>query len=162
MSNETTGTNVHNTSTEILIIMSQTVFFVLLFLLLKNWLIDKRGMLGSKERINEELYQIIAIFFAILVIVGLFMIPIESYEYAHYVVPITYVVIILIIGWEVYFVTYRAEASRVSLSDLEFAPAAPTATKKTDNTQADVGTSSSSKFWFGAGPPSSSKRPVNF
>lgn len=157
--NETTiNINVHNTSTEVLIVISQTVFFVLLFLLLKNWLVDKRGMLGSKERINEELLQIIAIFFAIFVMVGLFMIPIESYEYAHYVVPITYCIMVLIIGWEIYVVVYMntENVSRVTLYDLE--------NKQTEATTSQQQPSSSkSKSWFsGNSGSTSSKRPVNF
>ena len=188
MTNTTVTINVHNTSTEVLIIISQTVFFVLLFLLLKNGLVDRRGMLSSKERINDEMFQIMAIFFAIFVIIGLFMIPIESYEYAHFVVPITYVLMIIIVGWELYVVfgkettgTTGAGVKRVRF-DIE----SGTTSKKTDlKTSADQGTpsgGSSSKFWsgtnrssiksafsfgpsFGSGSSTNrgtTKRPVNF
>lgn len=106
MSNATSVTviNVHNNSTEFLIIVSQTVFFVLLFLMLKSALVDRRGMMYNKQRIMEERLQLVAIFFSIFVVVGIVMIPLESYEYAHFVVPITYVVMMCIVGYELYVV----------------------------------------------------------
>jgi hypothetical protein len=95
---------VHNNSTEFLIVISQTVFFVLLFLILKSALVDRRGMMYSKQRILEERLQLVAIFFSIFVLVGIVMIPLESYEYAHFVIPITYVVMVCIVGYELYIV----------------------------------------------------------
>lgn len=105
--NETTtvsSSGVHNNSTEFLIIVSQSVFFVLLFLMLKSGLVDRRGMMYDKRRIKEEGVQLAAIFFAIFVLIGIMMIPMESYEYSHFVVPITYIVMIAVIGWELYVV----------------------------------------------------------
>lgn len=93
--------NQHSNATEFVIILSQTVFFVFLFLLMKSALIDRRGMMNSQERIMEEKLQIGAIFFAIFVFLGLLMIPMHSYEFVHYVVPITYIVIIGLIAWEI-------------------------------------------------------------
>lgn len=147
MSNNTTViVNVHNTSTEILLVVSSTVFYLLLFLMLKNGLVDKRGMLSSKERINEDMVQIMAIFFAIFVLIAILMIPIDSYEYAMFVVPITYVIMVSIVAWEIHGV-YHTPPERVI----------------------DVESSSDdkpSKGWVGfvAGSSSSqaTKRPVNF
>lgn len=168
MSN-TTNIIVHNTSTEVLIIISQTVFFVLLFLLLKNGLVDRRGMLSSKERINEEMFQIMAIFFAIFVIIALFMIPIESYEYAHFVVPITFSIMLMIVIWELYVVLYSDSpvVTKTRFPDLENSDK-----KTTPNTNPDTKPKSredgSSKFWtkpFRSGTTGSvgaTKRPVNF
>lgn len=93
--------NNHTNATEGLIILSQTVFFVLLFFLMKSALIDRRGMMYSYERIQEEKLQLGAIFFAIFVFLGLLMIPLESYEFIHFVVPLTYLTIICYIGWEI-------------------------------------------------------------
>lgn len=93
--------NNHTHATEFLIILSQTVFFVLLFLVLKNALVDRRGMMHSYERIQEERLQLVAIFFAIFVFVALVMLPLQSYEFVHYVVPIVYITIVGLIGWEV-------------------------------------------------------------
>lgn len=140
--------NNHNMSTEILIVTSQTVFFVLLFLLLKSWLIDKRGMLNSQEKIREDVLQIIAIFFSIFVVVGLFMIPVESYEYAHYVVPITYTVMIIIVLWEVYMVFNGPSSSQDC----------PKSPKNSDLE------SSGSRNWFATSSSTNTppKRPVNF
>lgn len=189
MTNSTVVVNVHNTSTEVLIIISQTVFFVLLFLLLKNGLVDRRGMLSSKERINDEMFQIMAIFFAIFVIIGLFMIPIESYEYANFVVPITYFIMIIIVTWELYVVfgkdkgTSSTTGTRVSKTvRFNLTPDIETgvASKKTDlHTSSNQDGPSASKFWSGpnrssiksafsfrglssTGTGGTTKRPVNF
>lgn len=108
-SNSTAVANVHNNSTEFLIIVSQTVFFVLLFLILKSALVDRRGMMHSKQRIVEERLQLIAIFFAIFVVVGIIMIPLESYEYAHFVIPITYMLMLSIVAFEMYMVFYNGQ-----------------------------------------------------
>jgi hypothetical protein len=187
MTNTTVTINVHNTSTEVLIIISQTVFFILLFLLLKNGLVDRRGMLSSKERINDEMFQIMAIFFAIFVIIALFMIPIESYEYAHFVVPITFCLMFIIVGWEVYYVmsgnrdnntssgTYAGGAKKVRFN---IAPDIESGSNKTDKktVSRDDRPSGTSKFWTGTNSKSGSffsspsksttgsatKRPVNF
>jgi hypothetical protein len=184
MTNTTINVNVHNTSTEILIITSQTVFFILLFLLLKNGLIDRRGMLNSKDRVNDEIFQIMAIFFAIFVIIGMFMIPIESYEYAHFVVPITYVIMIIIVAWEFYIVfvndsssytppeSTKGSVKRVRFNDVEIGSPPPSSKI---NKISGGESPPSSKFWsnptkstFSFGGLSSGsnsqppKRPVNF
>jgi uncharacterized membrane protein YsdA (DUF1294 family) len=107
MTQNNTTTNVHNNSTEFLIVISQTVFFVLLFLMLKSALVDRRGMMYDKNRIVEEKLQLLAIFFAIFVFVGIIMIPLESYEYAHFVIPLTYFIMMSILGFELYIVFNR-------------------------------------------------------
>ena len=180
MTNTTVTVNVHNTSTEILIIVSQTVFFILLFLMLKHGLVDRRGMLSSKERINEDMFQIMAIFFAIFVIIGIFMIPIESYEYAHFILPITFCLMFLITGYEVYTVLNNNETKstgagvkRVRFSDIESQGSSDQAKAGSSDTSRKSTTSSSSKFWSGPSKSATSffssgtnsgttKRPVNF
>ena len=94
----------HGVTTEGLIIISQTVFFVMIFLLLKNALIDRRGMMYDYNRIREEKLQLAALFFAILVFLSLLMIPVLSYEFVHLVIPLTFLVVFSLIGYEIYAV----------------------------------------------------------
>ena len=44
---------------------------------------------------------------AIFVFVGIIMIPLESYEYAHFVIPLTYFIMMSILGFELYIVFNR-------------------------------------------------------
>ena len=104
--------NNHSNATE-LIIVSQTVFFVLLFLLMKSALIDRRGMMHSYDRIMEEKLQLCAIFFAMFVFLALLMIPMHSYEFIHFVVPLTYLIVCGIIFWEINTV-YKKKGTRSS------------------------------------------------
>lgn len=104
----------HTHATEFLIILSQTVFFVLLFILLKSALIDRRGMMYDSARIEEEKLQLMAIFFAIFVVIGILMIPLESYEFIHYVVPLTYFTMLSIIAYELYTVYKKNENKPVT------------------------------------------------
>lgn len=90
----------HSIVTEVELIVTQTFFYIVLFVLLKKTLIDKRGMLDSYERFNEDKLQIIAIYFAIIVFIALIMLSIHSYEFKHFVVPITFGIILCIIGME--------------------------------------------------------------
>ena len=163
MVNSTNGTSVHNTSTEFLIIISQTVFFVLLFLMLKNGLIDRRGMMYSKQRVKEEMLQLCAIFFAIFVILGIIMIPLNSYEYAHFVIPITYIIMVSLICWELY-VVFNKEEGRDS-STLRVTQSEKNNLGDTISISAGPTESTSSIFWSGKGASSFSeisKRPFNF
>lgn len=171
MTNSTNVVIVHNTSTEFLIIISQTVFFVLLFLMLKNGLVDRRGMMYSKQRVKEEMLQLCAIFFAIFVIVGIIMIPLESYEYAHFVIPITYIIMVSLVGWELYVVFNREDGCD--------SPTLPTIKSVTHFEKSSLvknggspsdsigpAESGSSVFWSRGGTSSSSsgtsRRPFNF
>jgi hypothetical protein len=85
-----------NLTTEILIIVSQTTFFVLLFLMLKRELIDKREMMSTREKLCENLLQILAIYFAIICLVVLIMLPLEGYDYGKIVVLLSLGLIIAI------------------------------------------------------------------
>lgn len=101
----------HNVSTEILIIISQTVFYTLLFLMLKSALVDKRGMMSGKEQLKENAFQLVAIFFAIYVFIGLLMIPLDSYYYAKWVVICTYSVITCVLIYEINKVYASSDSS---------------------------------------------------
>lgn len=161
MANSTTII-VHNNSTEFLIIVSQTVFFVLLFLMLKSGLVDRRGMMYSRQRVKEEMLQLGAIFFAIFVIVGILMIPLESYEYAHFVVPITYIVIFSIVGWELYVVFNRGDTTNAQDTLPIIKPVAESS--KSDGVKkATNPTSGAAAFWSRtSGGPPATRRPFNF
>lgn len=91
----------HSFITESQLIISQTFFYVCLFIALKKTLIDKRGMMDSYSRFNEEKLQIGAIYFAIVVLIVLMMLSIHSYEFKHFVIPITFTIIGGIILYEI-------------------------------------------------------------
>lgn len=100
----------HSISTELLIVISQTVFFILLFLSLKYSIIDRYGWMDSKEQIQKNLLPIIAIYFAILTIISVIMIPLQYYEYGHIVLITTIISIFFTFAYElrkVYYVTER-------------------------------------------------------
>jgi hypothetical protein len=69
---------------------------------MKNTLIDKKGLLFSYDRVRVEILQILSIFFAIFVFLGLLMIPLHSYRFIYIVVPLTYFCIIGIVSYEVW------------------------------------------------------------
>jgi hypothetical protein len=91
----------HSHATEGLIVVSQTVFFVFLFIFLKKTLIDNRGMMANKRKMDENSLQLGAIFFAIVVFLGLMMIPLIHYEYAEVVLVLVAVAVGGIIIYDV-------------------------------------------------------------
>lgn len=72
----------HGKSTEGLIVISQTVFFIVLFYIVKSYLLDGFGIMNSPESLKKNALQIGAIYFAIVVLIGIIMIPLYHYEYA--------------------------------------------------------------------------------
>lgn len=72
----------HGKSTEALIVVSQTVFFIVLFIIVKSYLLDGFGIMNSPEALKKNALQIAAIYFAIIVTISLVMIPLYHYEYA--------------------------------------------------------------------------------
>lgn len=117
--------NNHTYATEFLIIVSQTVFFVLLFILMKSALIDRRGMMHSYERIQEEKLQLGALFFAIFVFIAIIMIPLESYEFVHFVIPITYFIIIALVLWEINAKYKNRDTIKGHVKSFDFSKPAP-------------------------------------
>jgi uncharacterized membrane protein len=93
----------HSIATETLIIFSQSLLFIFLFVMLKIGLIDRRGMMADREAASENILQIVAIFFAILVFVMLVMLPMHTYEYAHYVASLSFIVIFIILFYDCRF-----------------------------------------------------------
>lgn len=109
----------HDVSTEILLVASSTVFYLVLFLILKSTLIDKRGILSSKEAVRAEIPQISAVLFAIFVLIGIFMIPIDSYEYSHYVIPLTFGIMVSIVAYELYVLFYPSDGGLAKWKDTD-------------------------------------------
>lgn len=70
-------------------IISQTFFLVFLFIFLKKTLVDNRGMMANRTRMRKNAFQLVAIFFAIIVFLGLLTIPLMNYEYAEIVLIFT-------------------------------------------------------------------------
>ena len=106
-----------NLATEGLIIISQTVFFVVLFLLIKSFLLDNFGI-NDIETLRKNALQIAAIYFAIIVFICIGMCPLYHYEFALIVVIGVAISITLIIYRDIIRV-YKPSAS--SMSDAVFA-----------------------------------------
>lgn len=90
----------HSLATETLIVISQSMLFVLLFYILKIGLIDKRGMLAHKDALDENIFQVIAILFAIITFIILSMLTMHTYEYASYVAVTSFTFVFGIIGYD--------------------------------------------------------------
>lgn len=93
----------HSFATETLIIFSQSLLFIFLFVILKIGLIDRRGMMADVESATENIFQIVAIFFAILVFILIVMLPMHTYEYYHYVAFLSFLVIFAVIVYDCRF-----------------------------------------------------------
>lgn len=156
MNKTTTVTvNVHDTSTEFLLITSSTLFYILIFLILKNSLVDKKGMLSSKERIKDDALQITALFCTIFALLGALMtFTIDSYQYSHVVIPLTYFIMLSVIGYEMFVVFYDNTPLVTTIPQLP-------------NQDVEVGVkevvkSSAPGFWTSSTTSAKAKRPVNF
>ena len=112
----------YNHSTEALIIVSQSVFFIVMFLMIKSYLLDNSGFMSSAEKLKDKAMQVAAIYFAIIVFIGGIMYPLYHYDYA---LP---VLIVVIVG--ISFVIYRDVTSTLSGGK---PGVGGTATKKNDN-----------------------------
>jgi hypothetical protein len=116
MFNEKIESTNHKLVTEILIVVSQTIFYVFLFFLIKNGLVDRQKMMHSKESLRDNGPQLFAIYFAIFVFIALLMIPLDSYEFATYVVLLTYSIMMIVIAYEVYKL-YRPSVGEIKKND---------------------------------------------
>ena len=72
----------HGNTTEALIVISQVTFFIVLFVMIKSYLLDNFGIMNSADGLKKNALQIAAIYFAIIVLIGMLMIPLYHYEYA--------------------------------------------------------------------------------
>ena len=80
----------HSIGAEVLIVISQLTFFVMLFVLMKHVLVDKTGMTRDAARVRRDWVQLLAVYFAMFVLVSIVMIPLETYEFVHFVVTLTF------------------------------------------------------------------------
>lgn len=95
-----TETLEHTWATEALIVLSQTFFFIMLFLTMKYGIIERQGWLENREKAKEHLIPLITIYIAILGIIGIIMIPLQNYEYGHVVLLTTMISISVIFAYE--------------------------------------------------------------
>lgn len=96
----------HTLAAEILIVLSQTIFFVFLFLILKYGIIDRQGWMDDREKVKNNIIPLGAIFFAILTLIGVIMIPLQSYEYGHIVLICTIICIFFLCTYEIKRIYY--------------------------------------------------------
>ena len=87
----------YNKATEGLIIISQTVFFLVLFTLMKSFLLER--LMNNPNDFQNNTMQIVAIYFSIVVFITLLMTPMYHYKYA--------VVVVSLIGTGIVFIIYR-------------------------------------------------------
>lgn len=92
----------HSYATELVLVASQTVFYVLLFVLLKQAFVDQRGMMSTYDTFRENGVQLFAIFFAIFTILLILLIPLHSYEYVDVVIGLTLLCIGIYMGAEIH------------------------------------------------------------
>lgn len=91
------GSGQHSHATEALIVISQTFFLVFLFVFLKKTLIDNRGMMTNRKKVRENAPLLVVIFFAILALLGILLIPLRHYKYAELVMLFTLFAIVAIV-----------------------------------------------------------------
>ena len=91
----------HTHSTEALIIISQTFFLVFLFVFLKKTLVDNRKMMANRRLMKKNALQLVAIFFSIIVLLGLLTIPLWHYKYAEIVMIFVLAAIAAILGHDI-------------------------------------------------------------
>lgn len=102
---------IHHHSTEGLIVISQTVFFIVLFIIIKSWLLDNFGVMHSVESLKQNAVQIGAIYFAILVFISVIMFPLYHYDYAAMVILGYGIGVVVVIFRDIQRVIRRDESS---------------------------------------------------
>ena len=90
-------TRKHTHATEFVIIISQTVFYVVLFLFFKKTLLDNQKLITTRNKIIKKLPLILSIIFTIYAIIFILMLPCLNYIYAEIVFVLTYFIITLIL-----------------------------------------------------------------
>ena len=83
----------HTNATEFVIIISQTVFYIVLFLFLKKTLLDNQNLLSSRDNIKKKLPLVLSIIFTIYAIILILMLPCLNYIYAEIVFVLVYLII---------------------------------------------------------------------
>jgi hypothetical protein len=89
-------------ATEALIVCSQSMFFTVLFFLLKRTLVDNYGLMDNPQRIRDHALPLVAIFISILGTLGVLMIPLQYYSYPRPVLIIVLSSISVIMGLDIW------------------------------------------------------------
>lgn len=97
----------HSLVTEAMIVITQTAFFVILFVAMKTALVDRRRT--SYRNMKEDWLLHAAAYFAMFVLIIIFMTPLHSYAFVHYIVPMVLVICAGIVSRDVYIAVKRKD-----------------------------------------------------
>ena len=78
--------------TEIVLVLSQSVCFVVFFNFMQKFIIDRPGLMRDTEVAKKNIVQLLAIYFAIYIILFICMSPLYHYNYSVIVVSIVIIV----------------------------------------------------------------------
>jgi len=102
-------------------VITQTAFYVILFVAMKKALVDRRRT--SYRKMKEDWLLHAAAYFAMFVMIVILMTPLHSYAFIHYIVPMVLVICAGIVGRDVYTTLKHKDMPSHVPSDPE--PAAP-------------------------------------
>jgi uncharacterized membrane protein len=85
---------------DIILGLSQIIFFTFCFVLLRYALLKSRGLLDSTDTIRENAIQIGLMYVAIAGVVALLTVPLHGYEHTSIILPATIVLILCIIAYD--------------------------------------------------------------
>ena len=68
--------------TEALIIISQTSFFIMLFFIIKGFLLDNFNIMNDALQLKKNALLVASVYFSIIVVISIFMLPLINYEFA--------------------------------------------------------------------------------
>jgi len=105
----------HSLVTEVMIVVTQTAFYVILFLALKKTLVDSRRR--SYNRMKEDWMIHAAVYFAIFVLIVILMTPLHSYAFIHYIVPSVLCICAGIVIRDVYNDVYLGRGAQDTFKD---------------------------------------------
>ena len=78
--------------TECVLVLSQSVCFVVFFNFMQKYIIDKPGLMADSTVAKKNIIQLMAIYFAIYIILFLGMSPLYHYNYSAIVVSIVVII----------------------------------------------------------------------
>ena len=91
-----------------MIVVTQTAFYVILFVAMKTALVDRRRV--SYRKMKEDWMLHAAAYFAMFVLIIIFMTPLHSYAFIHYIVPMVLTICVGIVGRDVYVAVKRKDS----------------------------------------------------
>jgi hypothetical protein len=101
--------------------------------------------MNDKEKIRENAIPLIAIYFAILTMIGILMIPLQNYEYGHMVLIISSILILLIFLYDFRKVYYDDDKFKLTSSSIDNASRKLFSMNKTKTIKKDTTASSKPK-----------------